>query len=175
LAIPKQGYGSDTFEWRHARQVALANPQFEVVRKVERGSKPNAIAFSANAHEPTRGVALVARCKTSATCMEYAAAYRTVVPTAKPTPICGSNPNIGAPIEGGKSVLPKEAHASIAAVLPDSKDAQSQCVRLAACKAARDYALAGDETMACMRSPSNFKLQCALKKSCAEVLACSGG
>lgn len=172
LAVPKKIFESDSFDWRHARQVVLANPQFEVARNLTPGSKSHAIAFTENEHQPTKGVALVAHCKTAATCLELAAAYRTVVPTAKPTPICGANPNVGARIQGGRSVLPPNG--SIGEILPGDKDIQSQCVRLAACKAARDHALSDDETQGCMRKPSDFKIRCALKKTCSEVLTCSG-
>jgi hypothetical protein len=174
MAVPKNYYSNDTFDWRHVRQVALANPEFEIVRSLSAGSKPQSIAFSENEHTPTKGVALVAHCKTAATCLKFAAAYRTVVPTAKLTPICGANPNIGARITGGKTVLPDSGR--IADVLPDdkNKDAQSECVRLAACKAARDHALPSDETQECMKKPGSFKLHCAHKKTCEQVLACSG-
>jgi hypothetical protein len=171
LAIPKSYYESDAFDWRHARQVLLANPQFEVVRNLGPDSKPRAIAFTENEHVPTKSVALVAHCKTAATCIDFAAAYRAVVPAAKPTPICGANPNVGERIQGGRSVLPKTGQMSD--VLPAAKDVQSQCVRLAACKAARDHGLAGDETQGCIRKPTDFKVQCALKKSCSEVLSCT--
>jgi hypothetical protein len=174
MAVPKNYYSSDSFDWRHVRQVALANPEFEIVRSLSAGSKPQSIAFSENEHTPTKGIALVAHCKTAATCLKFAAAYRTVVPTAKLTPICGANPNIGARITGGKSVLPDSGR--IADVLPNSKnkDAQSECVRLAACKAARDHVLSSDETQECMKKPGAFKLHCAQKQSCEQVLACSG-
>jgi len=172
MAVPKDFYSSDTFDWRHVRQVALANPEFEIVRALALNSKPTSIAFTENEHKPTKGVALVAHCKTSATCLRFAAAYRTVVASAAPTPICGPNPNIGPRIAGGKSVLP--ATGSISGVLPEKKDAQSQCVRLAACKAAKAHVLASDETQECMKKPGNFKRHCSLKQTCDEVLACVG-
>lgn len=172
MAVPKTYYESDTFDFRHVRQVALANPDFEIVSALLPSSKPASIAFVVNEHLPTRGVALVAHCKTAATCRRFAAAYRTVVPTATLTPICGKNPNIGPRITGGKSVLPPSG--SISGVLPDRKDVQSQCVRLAACKAAKEHSLSSDETQACMKKPSTFKLQCSLRKTCDEVRTCVG-
>jgi len=172
MAVPKNYYSSDTFDWRHVRQVALANPDFEVVPTLVPGSKATSIEFTENEHKPTNGVALVAHCKSSDTCRRFAAAYRTVVPSAKLTLICGPNPNIGPRITGGKSVLPTSG--SISGVLPDKKDAQSQCVRLAACKAAKDHALASDESQECMQKPGGFKLYCSMKKTCEQVLACVG-
>lgn len=170
MAVPKGYYDSDSFDWRHVRQVALANPSFSIVRKLV-GAEGRKIAFSENEHKPTGGIALVAHCSTSKTCLRFAAAYRTVVPTAKLTLVCGANPNIGARLTGGKSVLPESG--GIESILPDKKDTQSQCVRLAACKAARDFQLTGDETQQCMMKPGTFKLHCALKKTCDKVLACS--
>lgn len=115
----------------------------------------------------------MAHCATPKTCQRFAAAYHTVVPSAKTTLICGANPNIGARVAGGKSVLP--ANGNLASALPKKDDVQSLCVRLAACKAARDFKLPDDETQACIMSPSKYKLNCALKKTCAEVLVCSEG
>ncbi len=171
-AVPKNFYASDTFGWRHVRQVALANPRFKFVRNLNKTAIAGEVAFTVNEHKPTKGVALVAHCGTAKTCLDFAAAYRTVVPTAKPTLLCGANPNIGKRILGGENVLPDSG--KIADVLPDKKDVQSQCVRLAACKAARDFRLETDEAQACMMKPSQFKLNCARKKSCEQVLSCSG-
>lgn len=171
MAVPKDYYAKDTFDWRHVRQVALANPEFRIVRNVTNTTPGQSVSFTENEHKPTKGVALVAHCVTSKTCLRFAAAYKAVVATASLTPICGSNPNIGARITGGKSVLP--ASGDIQSVLPDKKDVQSQCIRLAACRAARDHRLANDETQACMRKPNDFKTACALRKTCEQVLACS--
>lgn len=172
-AVPKNFYESNTFDWRHVRQVALANPGFRVVPALGAAKTEGTIAFTENEHKPTKGVALVAHCSTSKTCLRFAAAYHTVVPTATPTPICGSNPNVGARVTGGKSVLP--ASGNLKDVLPEKTDVQSLCVRLMACKAARDFKLTGDETQACMMKPGKFKTNCSLKKTCEQVLACSEG
>jgi hypothetical protein len=172
-AVPKTYYEHNTFDWRHVRQVALANPTFRVMPALGAAKGEGAIAFTENEHKPTKGVALVAHCGTSKTCLRFAAAYHTVVPTASVTPLCGANPNIGSRITGGKSVLP--ASGSLKDVLPEKTDVQSQCVRLAACKAARDFKLEGNEAQDCMMKPSKFKLHCSLKKTCEQVLTCSEG
>jgi len=170
-AVPKNYYESDTFDWRHVRQVALANSGFHVLHELGTTKTEGSIAFTENEHTPTKGVALVLHCATPKTCLRFAAAYRTVVPTAKVTPICGANPNIGSRITGGKSVLPSSGNLKEA--LPEKTDVQSQCVRLAACKAAREFKLASDEAQECMKKPSKFKVSCSLKKTCEQVLACS--
>jgi hypothetical protein len=170
-AVPKSFYESNTFDWRHVRQVALANPGFHVVPALGATKTEGTIAFTENEHKPTKGIALVAHCATSKTCLRFAAAYHTVVPTATPTPICGANPNVGARVTGGKSVLPTSGN--LKDVLPEKTDVQSLCVRLMACKAARDFKLAGDETQACMMKPTKFKTSCGLKKTCEQVLTCS--
>jgi hypothetical protein len=172
-AVPKNYYESNTFDWRHIRQVALANTGFHVLPALGTAKAEGSIAFTENEHKPTKGVALVLHCATPKTCLRFAAAYRTVVPDATVTPICGSNPNLGPRVMGGKSVLPSSGN--LKEVLPEKTDVQSQCVRLAACKAARVFKLDGNPSQECMKKPSSFKVSCSLKKTCEQVLACSEG
>jgi len=165
-AVPKTHFESEGFLWRFARQVALANPQFQYLFHKEPG--PKKVVFKAVEHKPTKGVALLAECNDAKTCMQFAAAYKTVVPTSRPEPICGKAPTLGEDIAG-----PMVLDFPLESSLPGKVDAVSKCVRLAACQAARDKKLAGDPAIDCQKKPSSFKLECAMKFPCSKVLACA--
>ena len=167
-AVPKTHFDSEGFLWRFARQVALANPEFEYLFQKAPGQRK--VFFKAAEHKPTKGVALLAECNDAKTCMQFAAAYKTVVPTSRPEPICGKAPTIGEDVTGPMVLIfgdPLESS------LPAKEDAVSKCVRLAACQAARDKKLEGDPAIDCQKKPSSFKLECAMKFPCSKVLACS--
>lgn len=170
-AIPRAVFDSEGFTWRFARQVAVANPQFNIP-PVEL-PPPGHIYFKAFEHTPTKGVALVAKCTETKTCTQFAAAYRTVVPTSKPEVLCGSATTLGAEISG-PPVLNFDAAEILQGSLPEKDNVIGQCVRLAACKAARDKKLDGDPAIACQKKPSTFKLACAAKFPCSAVLSCMG-
>jgi len=170
-AIPRAVFDSEEFTWRFARQVAVANPQFNIP-PVEL-PPPGHIYFKAFEHTPTKGVALVAKCTETKTCLQFAAAYRTVVPTSKPEVLCGNATTLGAEI-GNAAVLNFNAAEILQGSLPEKNDVIGQCVRLAACKAERDKKLDGDPAIACQKKPSTFKLNCAAKFPCNAVLSCMG-
>ena len=170
-AIPRTVFDSEGFTWRFARQVAVANPQFSIP-PVEL-PPPGHIYFKAFEHTPTKGVALVAKCTETKTCMQFAAAYRTVVPTSKPEVLCGNATTLGAEIPG-PPVLNFDAGEILQGSLPEKSNVIGQCVRLAACQAARDKKLDGDPAIACQKKPSTFKLDCAAKFPCSAVLSCMG-
>jgi hypothetical protein len=170
-AVPRAVFDSEGFTWRFARQVAVANPQFNIP-PVEL-PPPGHIYFKAFEHTPTKGVALVAKCTETATCLQFAAAYRTVVPTSKPEVLCGNATTLGAEIPG-PPVLNFDAAEILQGSLPEKDNVIGQCVRLAACRAARDKRLDGDPAIACQKKPSTFKLSCAAKFPCSAVLSCMG-
>lgn len=170
-AIPRAVFDSEGFTWRFARQVAVANPQFSIP-PVEL-PPPGHIYFKAFEHTPTKGVALVAKCTEAKTCTQFAAAYRTVVPTSKPEVLCGNATTLGAEVNGAP-VLNFDAAEILQGSLPEKDNVIGQCVRLAACKAARDKRLDGDPAIACQKKPSTFKLACAAKFPCSAVLSCMG-
>lgn len=170
-AIPRTVFDSEGFIWRFAQQVAVANPQFSIP-PVEL-PPPGHIYFKAVEHTPTKGVALVAKCTETKTCLQFAAAYRTVVPTSKPEVLCGNATTLGAEI-GSAAVLNFNAAEIMQGSLPAKDNVIGQCVRLAACKAARDKKLEGDPAIACQKKPSTFKLDCAAKFPCSAVLSCMG-
>ena len=165
-AVPQAHFATSDFLWRFARQVALANPQFEYLPSA-RG--PAQVSFVVADHTPTGGVALIARCGSSATCTQFAAAYQTVVPTSKPALVCGQVTTITNERSEGPPVIDP---GGLQASLPSGRDVVAQCVRLAACDAARDKRLEGDPAIECQKRPSGFKIACAAKSTCSAVLAC---
>lgn len=168
-AIPRGVFDSEGFTWRFASQVAVANPQFSYPITPMTG--PGHVYFRAFEHTPTKGVALIAKCNDTKTCTQFAAAYRTVVPTSKPEVICGNATTLGAEMDG-PPVLAFDAGEILQASLPKKDNVIGQCVRLAACQAARDKKLEGDPAIACQKKPSTFKLACAAKFPCSAVLSC---
>lgn len=132
---------------------------------------PGKVFFTSAEHTPTKGVALVARCNDTKTCTQFAAAYRTVVPTSKPEVLCGKATTLGADVDGPR-VLNFDAGETLQGSLPAKDNVIGQCVRLAACQAERDKKLEGDPAIACQKKPSTFKLACAAKFPCHAVLSC---
>ena len=168
-AIPRTVFESAGFTWRFASQVAVANPQFAYPPIAMPG--PGKVFFKAMEHTPTKGVALVVTCNDTKTCTQFAAAYRTVVPTSKPEVLCGKATTLGAEVDGPR-VLAFDAGEILQASLPAKDNVIGQCVRLAACQAERDKKLDGDPAIACQKKPSTFKLACAAKFPCSAVLNC---
>jgi len=168
-AIPRTVFESAGFTWRFASQVAVANPQFAYPPIAMPG--PGKVFFKAVEHTPTKGVALVATCNDTKTCTQFAAAYRTVVPTSKPEVLCGNATTLGAGVDG-PPVLAFDAGEILQASLPTKDNVIGQCVRLAACQAELHKKLDGDPAIACQKKPSTFKLACAAKYPCSAVLSC---
>lgn len=172
--VPAALHDKPEFFWRFARQVFFANQFGYGIPEA-----PGSVVFHEGPHTPTGGFALGARCSNGAECNQVAAAYKTVVPTSKPEVVCGKLPDTtqlgpGAGVFEWDLTPGKGLHRPLEKNLPAKDDAVSQCVRLAACKAARDRKLDGDPAIECQKKPSNFKIACALKSTCADVLACTG-
>ena len=172
--VPAALHDKPDFFWRFARQVFLANPDFQYGVP----EAPARVMFHEGPHQPTGGFALVAHCPDGLACNRVAAAYKIVVPTSRPEVVCGKPPPTIS-VGPGASVLEFEPGPKGLAVareknLPGKDDVVSQCVRLAACKAERDKKLEGDPAIQCQKRPSDFKPSCALKFPCSAVLACSG-
>jgi hypothetical protein len=168
-AVPETAFAKPDFDWHFAKQVFAANPQFQYAKEFDPGRTQ--VNFIAAEHIPTKGRALVAQCTKGADCNQVAAAYKTVVPSSRPEVVCGKAPTLG----GGEPTLESLAGPdALKKAVPDSKDVVEQCVRLAACRAARDRRLDGDPAIACQKKPNDFKLSCAAKFPCSAVLACTG-
>ena len=165
-AITMQAWQSTDFQWNFAKQVFLANPQFKMKFQLPTGG--DFVSTRVDEHRPTKGAALVAECTRADTCMQVAAAYKTVVPTSHPVVTCGPTPTLGQNIAPGSIGVSSAPSGD----LPTKENVVQQCVRLAACTAHRDGKLDGDPAIACQKKPSTFQLRCALKASCDDVLSC---
>lgn len=173
-AVPKAQFDDKTFKWRFAQQVLIADPAHFKAVSASASPKGKEIVFSSLEHLPTKGVALVAQCSAE-TCMRFGAAYKTVVPTSHPEVVCGKVPTVGAPqssAAGTDQIIPFSSPDPLKAALPEKTDIVGQCVRLAACQAAKDFKLEGDPAIECQKHPGPFKLACAAKASCDAVLEC---
>jgi hypothetical protein len=159
------------YAWTATRQAVLANPQFKVVstppeargevnfRQIETGQS----GVDGNGAMRT----LIAYCKDGDTCNRFAAMHRAVVRSSDPRPICGDLPGTSNEYQivdiqwnGTRTDLPK------------ARDTLGQCTRLGVCMITADPSTPGDPARECQASPASWKLLCALKPSCAEVLAC---
>ncbi len=166
--ITDKVYSGPGFEWKWARQVMLANPQFTVVPHA--AYQPGMVVFQ-DYHYGTSGAkALVAVCGHGGTCNQVAQAYKKIVRSSKPTVYCGPVPGLGREANG----VPMWLDGGPKANLPAHNDTISKCARLAACALSKDPSIPGDPGLECQRSPSRFQLACASKPTCALVNACAG-
>jgi hypothetical protein len=163
---PKALAQKKDFFFRVARQVFVANPEFRYVPEFSSG--PAQVVFAQAERKQTGDIALVAMCSEASTCNRLAAIYKTVVPSSEPEGFCGKPPGFGE--LGASNLIPVTAPPR--AALPTNADVVGQCVRLAACRAARDGRLEGDPALECQKHPAKFKLSCAKEFPCAALLAC---
>jgi hypothetical protein len=166
--ITDKVYSGPGFEWKWARQVMLANPQFTVVPHA--ALMPGQVAFQDYDYGTNGAKALVAVCGHGGTCNQVAQAYKKIVRSSKPTVYCGTVPGLGREANG----VPMWLDGGPKANLPAHNDAISQCARLAACAILKDPSIPGDPGLECQRAPSGFKLACASKPTCAMVNDCAG-
>jgi hypothetical protein len=165
ISVPAAEKGG--YRWRYATQALLANPQFKIVDATP--TAPMEVHFLSGWSPATSSLALIGRCKDSATCHKLAAMYQAVVPTSKPQLACG-DPPFGTFDQASAENMTR---ASLAAALPDGSDTISQCARLAACRIASEPGVKGDPALECQKAPAKFKLSCASRRSCSDVVACS--
>lgn len=166
--ITDKVYSGPGFEWKWARQVMLANPQFTVVPHA--ALMPGQVAFQDYEYGTSGAKALVAVCGHGGTCNQVAQAYKRIVRSSKPTVYCGPVPGLG----GAASGVPMWRDGGPTANLPDSNDTISQCARLAACALVKDQSIPGDPGLECQRAPSGFRLACARQGTCTAVNTCAG-
>jgi hypothetical protein len=157
----------DGQEWNWAVQAMLANPQFTL--RDDTTSQSMEVKFL-QYQQPGDVAALVAHCQDGVTCNKLAAMYKFVVPGGRPQLFCGAKiPSI----QGvGATVVKLTPFGGADAKLPDKKNVIGQCARLHACSRTLDHSTDDDLGLKCQRGPSKFKLACASKKSCAEVVSC---
>ncbi len=167
LVTAPESVGVD-YEWKYSRQAMVANQQYRVVDGAPR--VPGEVSFQVHQADASmmNAFVLVANCADGTTCNHLAAMYKAIVKSSNPQVFCGDIPkNIG-PKKKSINLLAGGARAN----LPSSSDTISKCARLAACTIADKTSTTEDVGISCQKSPTSFKLDCATRYPCAEVLAC---
>ena len=157
----------DSYGWQISRQAFLANQQFTIVSG--KPVAPGEVHLSTYHYSPfgTTVYALVATCDDGGTCNQVAAMYKAVVRSSKPQLTCGTPPGLtGDPIAVSWNADPKDN-------LPPAGNAEAACARLNACMLTYGDT-PGDPLLDCQKDPANFKIACASRYPCSDVLACSG-
>jgi len=152
--------------WHFLRQTVLAYNEFKSV--AERPTKPMEVQFIEALYDNDQlAPTAVARCADVDTCNKLMAAYKRVVPSSRPEPLCGlSSPNI--------IVRDETAFLIDGQGKQDKADVPiAKCVRLAACRFASGADVQGDPALECQKGPAKFKLDCAAKATCADVVRCA--
>jgi hypothetical protein len=175
MATAPNSAGED-YAWTWTRQALLANQQFKVVDAEP--TAPGQVTFQLHlaSDKFNNAWVLVAKCKDGGTCNKLAAMYKAIVKGAVASPVCGKLPMDLSPATFKKPVLREEGFAQN--TLPDKSDVQGQCARLQACSVAMDPpAKAGKEEIGfeCQKAPTKFKVDCAMKYPCSEVMKCLEG
>lgn len=154
------------FPWPLPRQAFLAHRAFKIVKGEP--AAPGEVRLGT--HELKEGYALVAKCKDADTCNKAAAMYKGVIRSSNPILYCGSVPGVSAePKDSGF-----EWSADPAQNLPKKDETVGNCARLDACWIAQDHNAPGDPFLECQKAPQGFKLDCAQKTTCQEVVKCMG-
>lgn len=152
------------YDWTWTRLAFLANPQFQIVPWPGKPDRPMAVRL--DMYAIPGGFALVGVCKDGATCNKLAAMYRGTVPTCSPKLYCGK-----LPIEGAarrSALVPADG-----TWLPlDDANVIGRCARLGVCMRMKHEPFRGNPGVACQSAPARFKVDCAKKATCDEVVAC---
>ena len=168
LAQAPETVGVD-YEWKYSRQAMLANQQYQVVDG--KPALPGQVSFQVHQADAklNNAFVLVANCADGTTCNHLAAMYKAIVKSSNPQVLCGDVPAHLGSMKKAVNLMAGGWKAN----LPKSGDTISQCARLAACTIADKTDTKEDVGINCQKSPQSFKLDCADRYPCAEVLACS--
>ncbi len=167
MVTAPESVGAD-YEWKYSRQAMLANQQYKVV--ADAPSIRGEVGFEVRQMDASMSNAyvLVAHCADGLTCNHLAAMYKSIVKSSNPQVVCG---DLGA--NAGRFV--KKIHllgGGPQANLPQASDTISKCARIAACTIADDTSTTEDVGISCQKAPTSYKLDCATRYPCAEVLSC---
>lgn len=153
-----------SYDWTWTRQAFHANPQFQIVDWPNKPEKPMQVRL--DMYEIPEGFALVGVCKDGATCNKLAAMYRGTVPTCDPRLHCGAMPISGTAKRS--AIIPADGQ-----WLPmESANVVGKCARIGVCLRVKQEPFRGNPGVACQAAPSKFKVDCAKKATCDEVVAC---
>lgn len=166
---PESVDGGVNYEWKYSRQAMLANQQYQVVSGTP--TVQGQVSFQVHQADErmSKAYVLVANCADGVTCNHLAAMYKSIVKSSNPQAFCGDIPPHLGPIRKRVNLMAGGPLAN----LPASNDVISKCARLAACTVADRTDTTDDVGIACQKSPSSFKTDCASRYPCAEVLACA--
>jgi hypothetical protein len=153
------------YGWVFVSQAMAAHPQFKLMFPGE-PKAPMEIQFqmfeAGEGKEPAKAMAIVAFASDGPTCNKLAAMYKGVVRSSNPQLFCGEPKGVskGRTIDlaGWRALL---------------IDPMSKCTRLASCMIAMDPTVPGDPGLECQKAPHTFKTDCAMKDTCADVVACA--
>ncbi|NUP09644.1 MAG: hypothetical protein HOW73_26660 [Polyangiaceae bacterium] len=157
------------YDWKYSRQAMLANQQYRVVDGTPTGT--GQVSFQVHQADASMNKAfvLVANCADGVTCNHLAAMYKAIVKSSNPQVICGDLPAYLGPKKKSINLMAGGPNAN----LPAASDTISKCARMAACTIADKTDTTDDVGINCQKSPQSFKLECASRYPCAEVLACA--
>lgn len=163
---------ADPDEWTWILQAVLANPQFKPTSADTPASGQVTFRLFQASEKFQKALVLVARCGDGATCNKLSAMLRAVTKTKSAQVVCG---NLPLELSWSSPVKPElnDLLAEPARALPLGPG--GRCVRLQACAMAADPAKADSVNLAvaCIADPSKYKIACASKPSCAEVVSCA--
>ncbi len=167
LASAPTSVGVD-YGWPWSKQAMLVNLQYKAV--AGRPSGHGEVSFAVHQADRTFNNAylLVADCADGATCNHLAAMYKAVVKSSSPQILCGPLPASFGPARKRLDLLAGGPQANL------PTDVIGKCARLAACVIATDPSTAEDVGISCQKAPSSFKVECATRYPCANVLSCMG-
>jgi hypothetical protein len=153
------------YDWMWTRQALYANPQFQIVDWPGKPNKPMQVRL--DMYAIPGGFALVGVCLDGATCNKLSAMYKSTVPTCSPKLHCGALPMSGAP---HKSRLVPEGGAWLPT---EDSNVVGQCARIGVCLSVKHEKRVGSNPgIECQNSPRTFKVECAKKATCDEVVDC---
>lgn len=165
LTTTSEANGS-SYTWPVTRQAFRANRQFRIVAGDP--IAPQQVHLAPYKYHPPVAYALVATCSDGATCNDVAAMYRAIVRSgAAPQLKCGKPETIDdSPIGVFQWSTDDREN------LPSASDEPALCARINACQIAVDRNVEGDPFLECRRDSGRFKLSCATRDPCIEVLDC---
>lgn len=154
--------------WPSTVQSLYAHPEFQVVGSAPTRSMQVQVLEGKHGDE---NFALWMRCFDAHTCNQVAAMYRAVTPTARPWVYCGAgdqrlNRASSRSLFANADRFTQEARSKL------TSDLQSKCYRIGACYAREGAAPGEDMGSRCNMKPSTFRLECAQRATCSQVVEC---
>jgi hypothetical protein len=152
------------YDWMWTRQALFVNPQFQIVPWP--GKPEKSMQVRLDVYSIPGGFALVGVCHDGATCNKLAAMYKSTVPTCSPKLHCGAMPMGGTPHPS--RLVPEDGK-----WLPEGDaNVVGQCARIGVCLSVKHEKHGKNPGIECQNSPRKFKVECAMKATCDEVVQC---